>query len=154
VTVCIVDTSIFCVVLGVKGSRDDHREVIEQFQEKARSGETLLLPMATVLETGNHIGRHRQGRTRRGWATKFKQIVLNAIEGNSPFYPTPIQQAETIKRLLAGFPDAAARGLTFCDLTIVDTWREQCDKCPLRRVYIWSLDIHLRGFDRVQPRRS
>ena len=49
---------------------------------KART--TLLLPMAAVLETGNHIAQLPNGNVRRSTAKKFCEEVSKAIDGTSP----------------------------------------------------------------------
>lgn len=147
-TICIVDTSVFCEILDVPG-KTQHRDVVLEELEKRISDEVLLLPIAVVLETGNHIGHLSQGELRRDAAERFRDQVSKALKGDTPFSPTPIQDAKKLLGWLKEFPDHATRGLSFCDLSIIKIWEEQCRMCPGHRVYIWSMDGHLSGYDRT-----
>lgn len=56
-TVCIIDTSVFCEMLRVPGRSQRPEEIIGELESKLSADEILLLPIATIVETGNHIGR-------------------------------------------------------------------------------------------------
>ena len=66
--VLIIDTSIMCVWLQVPGMEtcgpDDNRWTYERISEKIKNeqndGVTFILPIATIIETGNHIA-HANG---------------------------------------------------------------------------------------------
>lgn len=53
--IVLVDTSILLNILGVPHMSDQRVEVKEQLEDYIRRGDHLFLPIATVLETGNHI---------------------------------------------------------------------------------------------------
>lgn len=46
------------------------------------------------------------------------------------------------------FPDAAMRKLSFSDLSVLEEFNRQCDAILGRRVYVWTFDEHLAGYDR------
>ncbi|MFL6196371.1 MAG: hypothetical protein ACJ75H_19480 [Thermoanaerobaculia bacterium] len=99
---------------------------------KVEAGETLLLPMSVIVETGNHIGQNGDGHERREAAERFVRLVHAAIDGKTPFTPTPFFEPEALRVWLAEFPDWAmrtddkGRGSGLADLTIVKEWERQC----------------------------
>lgn len=150
--ICLVDTSIFVEVLDVPGKASQHTAILEQLTERLEQDrEELFLPMATILETGNHIGQNGDGRQRRACAQRFVKQVKLALEGRSPFKPISFLEAEQLQDWLAEFPDHAGRGSGLGDLSIIQDWRRLCEQNPQRRVYIWSLDQHLGGYDQLAP---
>jgi hypothetical protein len=61
-TVSFVDTSILCNMLPVPGRDQQRDEVIEELREKLAEGETLILPVTAVIETGNFVAQLKDGR--------------------------------------------------------------------------------------------
>lgn len=147
--VCLLDTSIFVEILNVPVKSRQHAEILRQLADRIRAAETLFLPMATILETGNHIGQNGDGGARRACATRFAQQVEAALKGSSPFRPISFLQAEDMAQWLNEFPDHASRGSGLGDLSIVHDWQRLCTLNRGRRVYIWSLDGHLAAYDRA-----
>lgn len=150
--ICLVDTSIFMEVLDVPNKADQHAAILEQLTERIdREQDELFLPMATILETGNHIGQNGDGRQRRACAQRFVKQVALALKGRSPFKPISFLEAEALQAWLAEFPDHSGRGSGLGDLSIIHDWYRLCEQNPQRRVMIWSLDRHLSGYDRPAP---
>lgn len=145
-TVCLVDTTVLCNIIPVPGLDQDAEDVLRDFHEYIDLGANLILPMAAIIETGNHIARHGDGRQRRATAKRFVEFVRRAIAGESPFSPTPFFEPEELGRWLDGFPDHAMREIALADLSIIEEFHKQCKLNPRREVFIWSLDNHLRGF--------
>ena len=66
--VLIIDTSILCVWLQVAGmeacgpdnDRWTYERVCRKIAEELEQGTTFILPVATIIETGNHIA-HANG---------------------------------------------------------------------------------------------
>ncbi len=151
--VCLVDTSVFCELVGVPYMCDDQGALVAELERKLESDEALLLPMATILETGNHIGQNGDGRLRFQTARRFAHQVQLALTGASPFTATPMLEPELLREWLLEFPDWAKRsdgrgkGSGLGDLTIYAEWERQRDRNPGRRVYVWSKDLHLASLD-------
>jgi predicted RNA-binding protein with TRAM domain len=145
--ICLIDTSILCEFLEVPNRCDRAEEITAEVQRKIERGETLLLPMSSILETGNHVGQNGDGRRRRAAAERFVVLVEQAIRGETPFTPTPLFEPEQLLAWLREFPDWAGHGSGFADLTIAQEFHRQRSLHPLRRVYIWSLDGHLSSYD-------
>jgi hypothetical protein len=145
--VAIVDTSIFCNVLNIPNMNDERNQVMKQLEEFLKDETTLLLPMATVYETGNHIAHLSNGRHRRHFAEAFVEQVKKAIIGEAPWQVMQVPTTEEVGEWLSGFPDSAMRGAGMGDLSIIKEWEKFKGKVPDRRVFIWSLDKDLKGYD-------
>ena len=146
-SIVLMDTSVFCNVLDVPGFNQNRDSILTELEERIQSRNTLLLPMAAVLETGNHIAQLAGGDVRRTLAQRFCNKVSEAIDGNSPWIPTPFWEVEQLRIWLSEFTDHAMRGVGMGDLSIIKEWERQCELFPRRRVTIWSLDGDLQGYD-------
>ncbi len=146
-TICIIDTSIFCNILGVPNRAQRQQQALAELKEFLEQGATLLLPLATIFETGNHIAQNGDGRMRRLVAEKFVKQVGQAFSGEAPWTPTPMQNIDEIMVWLEEFPDCAMREMGFGDLSILKVFENQCALHTSRRVLIWSYDQHLRIYD-------
>ncbi|HPS91878.1 MAG TPA: hypothetical protein PKV33_06950 [Methanothrix sp.] len=144
--ICLIDTSIFVEILCVPGKTSDYEQVISELKEKIENGESLFLPMATILETGNHIAQNGDGRQRRSYAHKFVLQVRQALEGRSPFKPISFPEKEQLQQWLSEFPDSAMRGNSLGDLSIIHDYSRFCRQNSRREIYIWSRDSHLSSF--------
>ena len=73
----LIDTSALCRVLNVPNmcSAQEHREAFGELARLTQRDITLLLPVATVYETGNHIAQYGSGGQRRSAAQKFIGFV-------------------------------------------------------------------------------
>lgn len=146
--ICLIDTSSFLEILNVPHKASQSELILQKLEEKIKAGESLFLPMATILETGNHIAQNRDGNQRRICAETFVVQVTQALEGKSPFTPINFLKQEDLQGWLKEFPDQAMGGRGLGDLSIIHDWQRICDQNPSRRVYIWSLDKHLKGYER------
>lgn len=154
-SVVLIDTSVLCEVLAVPGLSANAGKFQKELKEKIGASDTLLLPMTSILETGNHIGQcAMDGQIRRKAAQTFVRFVSQALKGDLPFRPTPFFEAEELALWLAELPDWAMRsdtkgkGSGLGDLTIQKEWERQCGLNRGRRVYIWSLDAQLQKYDK------
>jgi hypothetical protein len=146
--VCIIDTSVFCSLLNVPNRSQRHGETVEELRAMIEDGYALLLPLVTIYETGNHIAQNGDGGARRRAAEVFVDQVRAAFSGNAPWTPTLVPEPEDFVTWLDEFPDHAGRGVGMGDLSIIKTWERQCELNQGRRVFIWSHDNDLHGYDR------
>jgi hypothetical protein len=109
VSICLIDTSILCEFLGVPNLSESSAEIAAEMSAKIERRESLLLPMSTILETGNHIGKNGDGRQRRSTAQRFVLLVQQAIRGETPFTPTPFFETEALLLWIEEFPGWAMR---------------------------------------------
>ncbi|WP_260961267.1 hypothetical protein [Pseudomonas citri] len=147
--VCLIDTSIFVEILNVPVKAQRHLETLQELGQRIQAGESFFLPMATILETGNHIGQNGDGGTRRNCAERFVQQVDAALAGRSPFKAISFLQEDEMRAWLAEFPMHATHGSGLGDLSIIHDWQRLCLLNKARRVYIWSADKHLNAYDRA-----
>ena len=146
--IVIVDTSVLLNVLDVPEFNQHQAAVFAQFKELLNSNASLLLPMATIFETGNHIARLSDGGLRRRYAEIFRDRIREALEGTAPWVPIRFPDSQQLAGWLDDFPDCAMRGPGMSDLSIIKAWEVECSRHPSRRIRIWSLDQHLQGYDR------
>jgi hypothetical protein len=145
----IVDTSVLCNLLRVPNLEQEAERAAQEFRDAIRVRDALLLPIAVIYETGNHIAQNGDGRKRRAVAGAFTQMVELAFSGKIPFTPTPLQNPDDLLAWLPEFPDRAVKGIGFADLSIIKGFEQQCERNQARRVMIWSYDQHLVGYDRA-----
>jgi predicted nucleic acid-binding protein len=144
--ICLIDTSVFVEILDVPRKACDHEQVLLELQTKIENSEGLFLPMATILETGNHIAQNGDGGQKRACALKFVSLVQEALEGKSPFKPISFLEKDQLRQWLSEFPDSAMRGNSLGDLSIIHDFNRFCGQNPRREIYIWSKDNHLSSF--------
>jgi len=147
-TICLIDTTVFCNIIRVPSMDEDHEDTQSLLREYVADRVSLLLPMAAIIETGNHVARHGDGNQRRRTARRFVKSVVDAVEGRAPWTPTPFFEQDELGKWLNEFPDEAMRGVGLADLSIVKEFERQCALHPYRHVFIWSLDRHLASYDR------
>lgn len=89
--VLIFDTSVLCVWLRLKGFEscgpDGNRWDFERISEKVNSeevkGTTFVLPLASIIETGNHIA-HLRG-DKRNAAVALQDLIIKTADAKSPW---------------------------------------------------------------------
>ena len=122
--------------------------MLKGLAEKIDEGWSLLLPLAAIVETGNHISHAARGGMRRAAAQRFTEQVRMAMEGSAPWVVSPIPTNQDWLMWLDEFPDMAMRGIGIGDLAIIKEFEKQCLLNPKRRVMIWTLDKDMKGYDR------
>jgi len=146
--ILLIDTSIFLNVLNVPGRNGEREAVMATFAQEIQRGSTLLLPFATIVEMGSHLSRLAEGgNVRRDYASRFVAQVQMARDGRAPWTVMRVPDAARLTGWLDDFPNSAMQGISLTDHTIIKEWEEQCELHPHRRVRIWSLDVHLQGYD-------
>ncbi|NJL06695.1 MAG: hypothetical protein HC911_17695 [Chloroflexaceae bacterium] len=144
-TIVLIDTSIFCNVLNIPNRNQRQAAVQQKLEEYLEANFTLLLPLATIIETGNHIAQQPDSFR---VAKRFVEEVRKALAGESPFVTTPALDQATLANLLNDFPDFAKRGIGLGDCAIIAEFDRQCQLHPHQHILIWSLDHHLSSYDR------
>ncbi|WNG54512.1 hypothetical protein F0U59_06710 [Archangium gephyra] len=129
-TVLVIDTSILCVWLSLPGfetcgpdeDRWDKLRVDAFFQQHLEAGATLVLPLASIIETGNHIAQNAGNRFELG--QKLCEILLHAVDGTAPYAAFAEQSVlwspEQLRQLAGEWPSLAAQALSLADATIRD----------------------------------
>ncbi len=131
-----VDTSILLNLLDVPNKNADIDIVKEELKRIVIQGETLILPVASIIETGNHIAQASGGgQVRRTLAEKFAEFLIDTAKGNAPWKMSILNwDKETLLNFASQFPESAMKETGIGDLSGVS-------------VRIWSMDKHLQGYD-------
>ncbi|MFL0807432.1 MAG: hypothetical protein K6L60_09105 [Oceanobacter sp.] len=150
--ICLMDTSIFLNLLDVP-NRNSEREQIElDFVEYRKLDCQFILPMATIIETGNHIAQNGDGGTRRSTAQSFCKHVKAAFTGEAPYQVSEFPSSDEVLKWLDTFPSHAGQnkspnktteGTSFGDLSIIQEYEKCRRRFPMSEIFIWSLDSDL-----------
>ena len=128
--VLILDTSILCVWLDVPGMEScgpDHdrwhkSRVDEKIRKEKQARTTFVLPLATIIETGNHIAHAPHSRFER--AEALGELMRNSANNQTPWAAFSDQSIlwspEKLKSLAETWPHLAAKKLSLGDVTIRD----------------------------------
>jgi len=151
--VCLIDTSVILNLLNVPDRNQQLAEVTADYRHYAELGATFILPMATILETGNHIAQNGNGTKRRETAARFCDMVRASFtEDNPPWQPSEFPSIQEVTTWLDRFPDLAGQnksptrtgeGTSFGDLSIIAEYEKCCRRFAMSEVFIWSLDSDL-----------
>lgn len=128
--VLIIDTSILCVWLDVPGretcgpshDRWNRQRVSEKLEQERDQKTIFVLPLASIIETGNHIAQASHSRKERGQA--LADLMHKSAEQESPWAAFSDQSVlwspEKLKSLAGTWPDLAVQKLSLGDATIRD----------------------------------
>lgn len=126
--VIILDTDALCVWLrvtdmghcGPDTDRWTYDRVERKLREEIAEQTLLVLPLATIIETGNHISQCRGDRF--AIAERFKEIVLLAANEELPWAAIAEQNElwtpEALIELMDNWPEQAAQKRSIGDVTI------------------------------------
>lgn len=141
-----IDTSIMLNLLGIPNRSQKHDEIWEEF--RSIIGKVMLiLPVATIIETGNHISHVSDGNIRRKLASKFSEYLLRTAKGEAPWvlYGNELTPDDLVF-IAENFPEYATRAIGTGDLSIITQFNDYVQTIPAGTVMIWSTDAHLSAF--------
>ncbi|MBF0439719.1 MAG: hypothetical protein HQL93_11440 [Magnetococcales bacterium] len=144
----IIDTGVLLNILDVPGNNERRFEIQATLKKHIAANDHLYLPMATILETGNHIADiKKNGDQRRKWGELFVKQIELALNGEAPWKVMPFPNPQTILEWLAEFPDLAMRQFGFSDASILKEWETLQERHPMSRVKIWATDSKWDSYD-------
>ncbi len=153
--VCLIDTSVFLNLLNVPGCNSKKNEVSNNYKEYVELNCTFILPMATILETGNHIAQNGDGGMRRKTAQRFCDIVKCAFNGKAPWQPSEFPNSQDVLTWIDTYPNHAGmnkspskttEGTSFGDLSIIQDFEKCRQRFSMSEIFIWSLDSDLKSY--------
>lgn len=151
----IIDTSVLLNILDIPNRNANHKEVFDEFKYLAESkNETLILPLASIIETGNHIAHISDGNIRREKAKLFALYLKKTSDGEAPWeYFGKELDKDDLKFMADKFPENAMRETGIGDMSIIRAYEKYKQLVPsIGRIMIWSLDGHLQGYsENVAP---
>lgn len=128
--VLIFDTSVLCCLLAVPGKetagpdndRWDKKRISNLVEAETKKASTFVLPLATLVETGNHIAQASHFRFEL--ATDFAVHLRAAAEGKTPWAAFTEQsllwEPDNLRQLADTWPPLAAQHISIGDATIKD----------------------------------
>lgn len=128
--VLIIDSSILCIWIDVPGmdtcgpchDQWNKQRVNMKLDEETASATTFVLPLASIIETGNHIAQATHSRRERGAA--LAELMRMSADNTSPWAAftdqSALWSAEQLRYLAEYWPDLAAQQLSLGDATIKD----------------------------------
>lgn len=128
--VLILDTSILCVWLDVPGmdtcgpehDKWNKERVNTKIQDETGKRTTFVLPLASIIETGNHISQANHSRLERGEA--LAELIKKSADQLTPWAAFSDQSvlwtSEKLKELAEKWPGLAVQKLSLGDATIKD----------------------------------
>lgn len=151
----ILDTSVLLNILNIPNRNANHEEVFKEFKDLAESkNEALILPLASIIETGNHIAHISDGNIRREKAELFATYIKKTSNGEAPWeYFGKELDKDDLSIMADEFPGNAMRETGIGDMSIIRAY-EKCKQLvpSIGRIMIWSLDGHLQGYsENVAP---
>lgn len=151
--IVIVDSSVLLNIIDVPGRNQRRVEVLDRLAALIDSEDHLFIPMAAIVEVGNHIAQVANGAHRRAAAQRFVKEVRSALADEAPWKPINFPSNEEVLRWLDAFPESATKGVGMGDLSIQQEWESCCHRYAMSRVWVWTLDRDLAGLDRPMRRR-
>lgn len=126
--ILILDTSVLCCLLDVAGKATCgpdgdkwDKDRIDKLLESEKEA-TIVLPLASIIETGNHIAQ--SGARRFETATAFCEKLKAVAEAKIPWAAFSEQAAlwspENLSRIAEDWPELAKSGFSMGDATIKD----------------------------------
>lgn len=151
-TVWFVDTSVLVNLLDLDGFNQDKKSVADDLKRRLAAGDTLILPVTAIIETGNHIAHHGDGGHRRTVAEKFAAVLQDIRAGTAPWQLHSVYwDAAFLEHLIAGastgmtLVEQAANRMGCGDLCVLAEREAYRRNSAIKDVRVWSLDNHLQA---------
>lgn len=163
--VLVMDTSVLCCWLAIPGKetagpdedRWDRARISNLVEKEEKGGSIFVLPLASLIETGNHIAQ--SGGNRFKVARDLSDIIVKAADAKTPWAAFTDQAdlwgSDRLKKLADDWPPLAAARTSIGDATIKDVaeWYAQAGMS----VEIITGDAGLKAYEPqapvLQPRR-
>lgn len=157
-TVLFVDTSVMVNLLNIPGKNEHHDEAMEAYHRlSGQEGTVLVIPVATLVETGNHIAHIPDGNLRFSIGKTFTELIRCAIAMDGCWATACEIPPKVLKAGMEEFLRRVPGGTGLGDATIIAQFEEYwTQQQPIGTMRIWSFDRHLQGFEKEGglPRRK
>ena len=152
VTVHFVDTSVLLNILAVPGRSQNRQSILQEMKDFTNAGDKFILPLATIIETGNHIAHIDDGNMRRDCAQHLSITIKKVLSDALPWTYNKCEISDDdLRKIAERFPNyAQQQNMGFGDLSILTEYlRFKAKHKRYFQVKLWSLDEHLCAFDGV-----
>lgn len=145
-----IDTSVLVELLNIPDMNEHHAQAKAEYEQLASNRDVFVLPIAVLVETGNHIAHIADGNMRYRIAVQFSALVEKAIKTEDHWNTVPNIPIETLETIMSQFPGQARAQTGFGDISIIEQFNDYWQNCqPIGEMRIWSFDTHLQGYSRV-----
>ena len=110
----ILDTSVFDELLNVPHWAHQHNTIFEDFEKRIKNGEKFVIPIATIIETGNHIAHSKKGDSTYKCAKDFVNYVRKSLNNVEPFLYLPFFDKDSLEQWLDTYPNNAKKWCFNC----------------------------------------
>lgn len=149
-----VDTSVLCNLLALPGKCQDRDAVTAEVRAVTlRSDVQLVLPVAAVIETGNHIAQLAEGSKRRECARSFVELLKGVVDGQLPWVLHSMPWDARLIRLLCDGPgkipnlaDMASAQVGAGDVSILAECHLYSARTANVKVTVWTYDRGLAAY--------
>ena len=142
-----IDSSILTNILNVPGKNAHHSVVVTEFLARQAAGTTFVLPVTTIVETGNHVAQ-LTGAARHSCGQRLVDALHKALVDLPPWVLTGVGwDPELVAAVLEGGhgrPDALTlidQQLGLGDIGIlaeIDAYRARIPSAT--PIHLWTLD--------------
>jgi len=152
ITVHFIGTSVLLNILEIPGRSQSRKRILQEMKDFTEAGDKFILPLATIIETGNHIAHINEGNMRRDCAERLSITIKKVLSDTLPWaYNKGEISDDDLWKIAEGFPHyAQQQNMGLGDLSILTEYLRYKNKHKRHfRVKLWSLDEHLCAFDGV-----
>lgn len=148
----LVDTCVLVDLLDIPFEAEDYDARRHELSERVQLGVELFLPLACVIETGQHVQRIADGDARRDRAIRYEGFLRAAVAGTAPWSFSPLTWDTAFvddllrqpTRLDGGLVNSlATRHLEMGDLAILTELRRMRQNVVHVRFGVWTRDAAL-----------
>lgn len=141
-----IDTTILVNLLDVPKMNEHAGKVKKQLEEAIQKEEVLILPLATIVETGNHIAHATGDRYTLG--EKFSKCLIETAKDKMPWKFNEQQWSkQDLLYMAQKVPEYASMGIGVGDISIIREYENFKERTPgIGHIMIWSLDEHLQAY--------
>lgn len=150
----IIDTSILCNILDLPFMSQDRQTVMQELTALQKDKQqVLILPLAAIIETGNHIAHIADGNIRRNRAEKMAELIKKTVNDEAPWtYYGKEFEREDLLEISKAVIDHAVREIGVGDLSIIQVFKKYKENVPaIGSIRVWSLDHHLQAYYEEMP---
>lgn len=150
----IIDTSVLCNILDLPFMSQNRPAVIHELAALQKDKQQILiLPLATIIETGNHIAHIADGHIRRNRAKKMAELIEKTVNDEAPWtYYGKEFEREDLLEISKAVVDHAVMEIGVGDLSIIQVYKKYKEVVPaIGSIRIWSLDHHLQSYFEEMP---
>ncbi len=145
-----IDTSVLVELLNIPKMNYRHIQAKEEYEKLVAKGDTFVLPVAVLVETGNHIAHISDGNIRYQVATQFSSLVKKAVRSEDNWNTVPGISMGTLETIMNRFPVLAQSQTGFGDISIIEQFNDYWkNRQPIGEMRIWAFDDHLQGYQQT-----